>query len=120
MEKTLREFIINELKLKGILNPTNAEINQFWIKLEKAKEISDNNIAAYNAYISALEAGYRHTDGALYYANERATNDMVKALSLFGLDSREPLPTLDMEGKVHPLYIEDFQALASAIGRYQY
>lgn len=100
--------------------PTEAEINQKYIDLEREKDKEINNNTVGMEYYAALEDGYLHTDGYLYYCNERATSDMVKALTLFGLDTEEPLPIIDMHGNVHQLYIDDFRTLAAAIGRYQY
>jgi len=100
--------------------PSEAEINQQWIENTEASDKYENNKAATEDYYAALATGYEHTDGNLYYCDERATNDMVKALSLFGIDSGEPLPVLDKNGNVHSLFIDEFRALAAAIGRYQY
>lgn len=100
--------------------PTTEEINQRYIEEVANDDIKINNSTVGAAYYTALSEGYEHTDGNLYYCDERATTDMVKALSLFGLDSEEPLPVIDMHGNVHSLYIDDFRTLAAAIGRYQY
>lgn len=120
MESSMREFLIRELGLDGNSKPSEAEINQKWIETIEASNKAVNNSLAEEEYYDALEAGYTHTDGNLYYCTERATNDMVKALTLFGINNSEPLPIIDMNGGIHQLYIDDFRALASAIGKYQY
>jgi len=100
--------------------PSQEEINQKYIEITTAADTTSNNSLAGADYCAALVAGYEHTDGNIYYCDERATTDMVKALTLFGIDTEEPLPVIDMNGNIHQLFIDDFRTLAAAIGRYQY
>jgi len=85
---------------------------------EKAQDLSAK--AALKTHDDALNAGYVHTDGCTYHCDEAATTDMVKCLTLFGLDHEEPLPVIDMDGNIHMLSIGELQTLAKAIGQYQY
>lgn len=100
--------------------PTETELDAAYADYLAGREQQDKVRQAHKDYYAALEQGYLHTDGSTYYCNERATSDMTQALALFGLDSEEPLPVIDMAGTIHMLYIDDFKELAGLIGRHQY
>lgn len=100
--------------------PSEEDIQEAYELEQEEKNKEKNKKTVAKEHNDALEAGYLHTDGYLYYSSESATNDMCKALTLHDLDSEEPLPVIDMNGIVHPLTIDEFKELGIAIGRHQY
>ena len=120
MTNDQQDFAEHELRLAGNEDPSTEELEDFFVAYEQCKANKKRIKDLEANYKLILEEGYLHTDNVTYYANDKAANDMVKALTLFGIDSEEPLPLIDMAGNIHLLYINEFKALASTIGRYIY
>ena len=100
--------------------PSDEEIEAEYINWQHEIALEDRAKMAVKTHDDALKAGYLHIDGCRYHCDEAATTDMVKCLTLFGLDHEEPLPVIDIAGEIHMLTIGELQGLAKAIGQYQY
>lgn len=121
MHKSMRMFIIRELRLVGkIDNPTEEDINQYYIEYMESKRIQRNNRKAKKEYDEATALGYLHTDGHRYKCDREGVIDMALVLALIKLDPFEPIDLLDIEGNVVSLLMEDYTALAIARGTYHY
>lgn len=100
--------------------PTEIELADEHVVFLAEEAIKANNVSAYNTYNAAIHSGYTHTDGYVYYCNERATTDMVKVITLFDLDPAEPVIVITLNGTIRELTYAAFELLAKAIGNHQY
>ena len=99
--------------------PTQAEMEAEWEVWLAEKAKKESNKEAERIHNEALNAGMVY-EGSRYHCDSNATTDLVKALTLFGLDYEEPMPVIDMDGQIHMMTIAEVQDLAKAIGQYQY
>ena len=100
--------------------PTEQELTDEWVVYLEEVAIKENNEAAYIEYTGLLDAGYEHTDGFVYYCTEAATTDMMKVLTLFDLDPKEPVTIITLDGTIRDLTWLEFRKLTKEIGNYQY
>jgi hypothetical protein len=136
MESTLEWYLIRELvpncKWSGLRFgaenfkwldkrpfPTEAEIQVAYTEFKAKNEAEKNYDTALKKYTTTLEEGYVY-EGVRYYCNDKGTDDLVKALTLYNLNVKGPIPVLDMDGVIHRLKINEFRKMASALGSYQY
>ena len=120
MNKDMWNFCISELALQGNLDPTAEEINQFYenYMAEGAKE--RNNKEARKLYEAALECGYTHTDGKVYYCTRDGVIDAALALMLLQVAPYEPVYVQQLNGTVTEMTAVEYEAFVVAVGQYHY
>jgi hypothetical protein len=120
MRKEHRQFVKRELSLQGEDNPTEEEITAFFDKYIKEKDREKHNKEVYAKYANDIKEGYLHTDGTLYYCNERSLNAMVAIITIFDSNTDETTPIIDINGDIHLMSMEQLKVLVKDVGRYVY
>jgi hypothetical protein len=128
MEKSLREFLINELRIAdGIENPTEEQIQEklVWYNEYRARKI--RKFEAEQQYKATLSEGLElevtdwdyETKTMKFFCDDKKAVDLVMMYVLNTLDIEEPIYTLTMDG-ILKVSFGEYKRIAVEIGRHLY